>query len=324
MINSVYDVLDAYKRQGRINLQAAKRCLPGLGNTDNAWLKQEAAVPSIEFLVDCYSVANSLIGQMIRRGNTHGEDWYGIENAIKSAIATTECVWEGQGRKAVLGLPVHDSIRDYIAQCIWLYRSGGKDEWREYADLSKQTVQKFERGDPEFSEFLSSKALIYFLPMFINGLTERNMEQIHCAYQWAQRGWLDADLRALHVLPWYRGWKNAFFCQFDDSKTGETLVVSDAQMDYLRQQEPSIYEWMLNPVDLSLCAPGRIYGIVTSEIVVSWVGGKTVNAHYFDDLDYCTVRSLRGLNPGRYVSGVTSGADGFRFLSDISSFVPYK
>ena len=62
MIDSIYEILDAYKRQGRINVPAA---MCAIHMPDQSEVKRTALTPEMEFIIDSVALCNGRIGKYL-------------------------------------------------------------------------------------------------------------------------------------------------------------------------------------------------------------------------------------------------------------------
>lgn len=312
MINSVYDVLNSYRSQGRLNVKAALKGMQVEEGVTEDKLRSISVDAKTEFMIDCFAVVNEEVGSFIGKGKSKTATWAELTTMVDKCIERADSYWKSHGWTAPRA-DYFNAVKRYIIECVWLHLTGGSGRFESYT----AGVESYGRGQgmPEdvIKELCSNRAIFWFLPSFMNGIDTMAMSYMWSETASALSGFrvMDEGGPAVRLQSEYLDFYMELFVVKDTF--GDSGFVSNHFIDTLAECNPEWYAWMCDPMNISLCTGAHIFGALTRGAVYLWsTGGSPINT---ECLPRTLIRDLlwecRGLggmmNPPAIYNGVKQG-----------------
>lgn len=322
MIDSVYSALDAYKRQGRINVPAALSSLPDWDVAKEAVARRTALTAETEFLIDCFALANSKLGRLLENRKKMDVTWDDIFRLIEECRNEARVYWESH-RRVVSPVECFElRMRTYLAKCVWYYHTRGADTYAAYNDLKEQYLQAHTVSD-SVKHFLAEPPVYFFIPEFIRGITPDVIQVMATTCEWSQKGFIAGGSagsivvrREFQLLGF-----ESFVCY---TENGTTNWVSDHFVEALENVKPELAVFLRDPVNLDYCTEDVCYGIMTQRALYFWgpqgssIDPRQLPMSVLHDLMSESMCNGLTAQPAKFYSGVQLHGEVMHFLEDIT------
>lgn len=322
MINSVYDALDAYKRQGRINVPAALHSMMDYDLSKETAARRTALTPETEFLIDCFALANGKLGRLLEEEQRDLVVWSDIFTLLDECRRECQEYWESFHRKIPFVYDLYHQLRNYIAKCVWYYRFRRDEDTPTYEGLLDKYVST--HSVPRYVEVSLRDAPVYrFIPEFIRGITTSTFAEMQNTCEWSYHGFaVGDDYRQFAMRREFLMFGlEAFVCYREGDKM---YWASDHFGSAMSTDKPSLAAFLCNPGDPTQWCEDVCYGVMTRRALYFWgTGGVEFDPRQLPLAvlhELMSESSCNGLNsaPAKFYSGIREHGEVYEARLDIT------
>lgn len=242
MISSVYETLDAYKRQGRINVPAA---MAAINMPDQSTVRREALTPELEFTIDTLALCNARFGKIL--SNRQSVTWNDLRTMFRLCEASCIDYWECKGWQVPETEELYEMMREYLVQCVKSLDQNSKKgltpDWRV------QTIGRSLGYDDQRIKWAEEVAPWVFLPQFIAGFTDDDIVKIYKMQHsmWDGFSVTQGNYSRIHCLSEFAYQDITFAVSFIHG--GEERYYHNGARIMIMEEYPSLIDWCYDPAN---------------------------------------------------------------------------
>lgn len=313
MINSIYETLDAYKRQGRINVNAA---MSTLCISEVSEARRRALTVEDEFTIDAMALCNSSLGKYF--GNRHDVTWDRLRTMFRTCEIECADYWQCKGWSVPELECLQDHLREYTVQCVRALDANRTP--KPTTDWQIANIGERDGYDEKAIKWVTEVGPWIFLPQYIVGLTTEDIQTMFKMYAAMKDGFAVRAGDYSHIYctsEWdYQG------IQFSVSYIhgGEERVQHTGGWMTIEEECSKLRSWYLDPANPASHVKdgkheGIIYAISTNSAIYFYgEGGAELSATEVSDMLLAWTWYDTGYAPNmrvpKYYTGLTFNPDG--------------
>lgn len=280
MINSIYETLDAYKRQGRINVPAAMKTLR---QSDETEARRTAIDPEMEFTIDALALCNSCLGKYINQRPQ--VTWKALRETLLLCRARARDYWECKGWQVPIAEELVERMRQYMGLCTASYYEKRREE-QGWFDRSVTTFGQVIGAPEDAVRWIQRNGLWLFLPECIRGLRDDDLSYMFEMYDHVRDGYAVEPGNYQRI--YYKSEFDLFeiYSKVSFTRDGVPFATYYATTfeEAIRQEFPALHRWCYDPANPEyhidgITSDSVLYMVVTNRAIYFFgPGGKVFPA----------------------------------------------